>query len=32
VFRSWFSVCRYMAVTTLLCLSRWEVPSRRAVR
>jgi len=32
VFRSWFSVARYMAVTTLLCLSRWEVPSRRAAR
>jgi len=32
VFRSWFSVARYMAVTTLLCLSRWEVPSRRALR
>lgn len=32
VFRSWFSVSRYMAVTTLLCLSRWEVPSRRAAR
>jgi hypothetical protein len=32
VFRSWFSVARYMAVTTLLCLSRWEVPSRRATR
>lgn len=32
VFRSWFSVARYMAVTTLLCLSRWEVPSRRGAR
>ena len=32
VFRSWFSVARYMTVTTLLCLSRWEVPSRRAAR
>ncbi len=32
VFRSWFSVARYMAVTTLLCLSRWDVPSRRAAR
>jgi glycosyltransferase involved in cell wall biosynthesis len=29
VFRSWFSVARYMAVTTLLCLSRWDIPSRR---
>jgi len=32
VFRSWASVARYMAVTTLLCLSRWDVPSRRAAR
>jgi glycosyltransferase involved in cell wall biosynthesis len=30
VFRSWASVARYMAVTTLLCLSRWDVSSRRA--
>jgi hypothetical protein len=29
VFSSWFVVARYMAVTTLLCLSRWDVPSRR---
>ena len=29
VFRSWFVVARYMAVTTLLCLSRWDVSSRR---
>ncbi len=32
VFRSWLSVARYMVVTTLLCLSRWDLPSRRAVR
>jgi len=32
VFRSWFVVARYMAVTTLLCLARWEVPSHRAAR
>jgi glycosyltransferase involved in cell wall biosynthesis len=32
VFRSWFSVARYMAVTTLLCLSRWDLPSRRATQ
>jgi hypothetical protein len=32
VFRSWGSVARYMAATTLLCLSRWELPSKRAVR
>jgi hypothetical protein len=30
VFRSWFTVARYMAATTLLCLSRWDVPARRA--
>jgi len=29
VFNSWFSVARYLAVTTLLCLARWEVPRRR---
>ena len=27
VFGSWMSVMRYMAVTTLLCLSRWRVPA-----
>jgi glycosyltransferase involved in cell wall biosynthesis len=32
VFRSWFSVARYMAATTLLCLSRWDLPSKRATR
>jgi glycosyltransferase involved in cell wall biosynthesis len=26
IFNSWLSVGRYMAVTTLLCLSRWRVP------
>jgi hypothetical protein len=26
IFNSWFSVIRYMAVTTLLCLVRWRVP------
>jgi glycosyltransferase involved in cell wall biosynthesis len=25
IFNSWFSVGRYMALTTLLCLSRWRV-------
>jgi glycosyltransferase involved in cell wall biosynthesis len=28
IFNSWLSVGRYMAVTTLLCLSRWRVPGR----
>lgn len=32
VFRSWFAVARYMTATTLLCLSRWDVPARRALR
>lgn len=32
VFSSWFSVIRYMTATTLLCLSRWDLPSRRAAR
>lgn len=27
IFNSWFSVLKYMAITTLLCLSRWEIPS-----
>lgn len=30
IFHSWFSVIRYMAVTTVLCLSRWRVSARRA--
>lgn len=29
IFNSWFSVVRYMAVTTVLCLARWRVPARR---
>lgn len=28
IFNSWISVGRYMAVTTLMCLSRWRVPSK----
>jgi glycosyltransferase involved in cell wall biosynthesis len=28
IFNSWLSVGRYMAVTTLLCLSRWRMPSK----
>ena len=28
IFNSWLSVGRYMAVTTLLCLSRWRVPGK----
>ncbi len=32
IFDSWISVGRYMAVTTLLCLSRWRVPSRSVRR
>lgn len=30
IFNSWFSVTKYMAATTLLCLARWQV--RRASR
>lgn len=30
IFNSWFSVAKYMAATTLLCLARWQV--RRAPR
>jgi hypothetical protein len=32
IFNSWFSVAKYMAATTLLCLARWQVhrASRRA--
>ncbi|RUP26374.1 MAG: glycosyltransferase, partial [Curvibacter sp.] len=29
IFHSWFSVLKYMAVTTLLCLSHWELPSTK---
>ena len=28
IFNSWLSVGHYMAVTTLLCLSRWRVPGK----
>ena len=28
IFNSWISVGRYMAVTTLLCLARWRVPTK----
>lgn len=28
IFHSWVSVGRYMAITTLLCISRWGVPAR----
>lgn len=28
IFNSWISVGRYMAVTTLMCLSRWRVPTK----
>lgn len=28
IFNSWISVGRYMAVTTLMCLSRWRVPAK----
>jgi hypothetical protein len=31
VFSSWWTVARYMAETTLLCLSHWK-PARRAAR
>ncbi|BEP95515.1 hypothetical protein GmRootA79_38990 [Acidovorax sp. A79] len=29
IFNSWFSVAKYMAATTLLCLAKWEVPTGR---
>ncbi len=29
VFSSWWTVARYMAETSLLCLARWNQPSRR---
>ena len=32
IFYSWFSVVRYMAVTTLLCLARWRWPSDNRYR
>lgn len=28
IFNSWFSVAKYMAATTLLCLARWQVRRR----
>ena len=31
IFNSWFSVAKYMAATTLLCLARWEIRKRRTV-
>lgn len=31
IFSSWFRVGRYMALTTLLCLARWEARRHRAV-
>jgi glycosyltransferase involved in cell wall biosynthesis len=30
IFNSWLSVGRYMALTTLLCLSRWDIGKDRA--
>ena len=30
IFSSWLNVARYMAMTTLLCLSQWSVKSLRA--
>lgn len=32
VFSSWWTVARYMAETSLLCLARWKVPARRDPR
>lgn len=32
IFGSWFKVARYMAVTTLLCLSRWRARPARGAR
>jgi hypothetical protein len=32
IFSSWLKVGRYMAVTTLLCLSRWQVRGERRGR
>ena len=32
IFNSWLSVARYMAITTLLCLSRWRVGPRTLAR
>ena len=30
IFDSWVSVGRYLALTTLLCLARWQISARRA--
>lgn len=30
IFNSWMSVGRYLALTTLLCLARWQVSARQA--
>lgn len=32
VFSSWWTVALYMAETTLLCLARWNQPSRKALK
>lgn len=32
IFNSWFSVARYMAATTLLCLARWQIRHPRLHR
>jgi len=32
VFSSWWTVARYMAETSLLCLARWHTPPRRGPR
>jgi glycosyltransferase involved in cell wall biosynthesis len=32
VFSSWWTVARYMAETSLLCLARWNQPSRKRLR
>jgi hypothetical protein len=32
IFNSWFSVLKYMAITTLLCLARWDTRRRVSER
>ena len=32
IFYSWFSVARYMVTTTLLCLARWQVAPKSALK
>lgn len=32
IFNSWFSVAKYMAATTLLCLARWQIKPPRPPR